>query len=190
MSEAEKFIYRQIYVAEGGAKLNPVSGAFGGVAPGTFPTIKEKETSLDSVTRPENLTTEQLAVAYRGYFKAVLKSYGGRAALNKLADQKTAATFSDTLFMHGTGLGAELIQEGLKKLMGTLTVEDKRRLGLRPLTDATGRPDTMHNLQRLDTVGLGPAVRDAITDERLKLKLEKGERIRIEHFRFRVKSGP
>ncbi len=72
LSEAEKFIYRQIYVAEGGATLNPASGAFGGVAPGTFRTIKEKETSLDSVTRPKNLTTEQLAVAYRGYFKAVL----------------------------------------------------------------------------------------------------------------------
>ena len=48
----------------------------------------------------------------------------------------------------------------------------------------------MHNLQRLDAAGLGPAVRDAITDERLKLKLEKGERIRIEHFRFKVQSGP
>ncbi len=172
--------------------MNPASGAFGGVAPGTFPTIKEKETSLDSVNRPENLTTEQLAVAYRGYFKAVLKSYGGRAALNKLTDQKTAATFSDTLFMHGTGDGAELVKEGLKKLMGTLTAEDKGRMGLRPLTDATGRPDTMHNLQRLDAAGFGPAVRDAITDERLDVtdETEKGKRERIEHFRFRLKFAP
>ncbi len=74
--------------------------------------------------------------------------------------------------------------------MDTLTAEDKGRMGLRPLTDATERTDTMHNLQRLDAVGLGPSVRDAITEQRLKLKLEKGERIRIEHFRFRVKSGP
>ena len=43
----------------------------------------------------------------------------------------------------------------------------------------------MHNLQRLDAAGLGPAVRDAITKERLELPdLEKGERDRIEHFRF------
>ena len=49
----------------------------------------------------------------------------------------------------------------------------------------------MHNLQRLDAAGLGPAVRDAITEQRLDLpNLEKGERIRIEHFRFSVKSGP
>ena len=171
--------------------MNRVSGAFGGVVPGTFRTIKEKETSLDSVTRPENLTTEQLAVAYRGYFKAVLKSYGGRAALNKLTDQKTAATFSDTLFMHGTGDGAEVVKKGMQELMDRLTAEDKRRMGLRTLTNATGRPDTMDNLQRLDAAGLGPAVRDAITDERQKLpKLEKGERIRIEHFRFRPKSAP
>ncbi len=191
LSEAEKFIYRQIYVAEGGATLNPVSGAFGGVAPGTFPSIKEKETSLDSVNRPENLTTEQLAVAYRGYFKAVLKSYGGRAALNKLTDQKTAATFSDALFMHGTGEGAEVVKKGIQELMGTLTAEDKRRLGLRPLTRTYGRPDTMHNLQRLDAAGLGPAVRDAITEQRLDVKKwPKGEQERIEHFRFRPKSAP
>jgi len=130
-------------------------------------------------------------VVYRGYFKAILGSYGGRAALNKLADQKTAATFSDTLFMHGTGDGAEVVKKGIQELMDTLTAEDKGRLGLRPLTRTYGRPDTMHNLQRLDAAGLGPAVRDAITDERLKLpKLEKGDRIRIEHFRFRVKPGP
>ena len=50
----------------------------------------------------------------------------------------------------------------------------------------------MHNLQRLDAAGLGPAVRDAITKERLDVtgKTEKGKRNRIEHFRFRVKSGP
>ena len=191
LSEAEKFIYRQIYVAEGGATLNRNSGAFGGVAPGTFPTIKEKETSLDPVNRPEDLTVEQLAVAYRGYFKAVLKNYGGRAALKKLTDQKTAATFSDTLFMHGTRGGAEVVKKGIQELMDEMTVEDRRRLGLRPLTHTYGRPDTMHNLQRLDAAGLGPAVRDAITKERLNLpNLEEGERIRIEHFRFRVKSGP
>ena len=191
LSKAERFIYGKIYVAEGGAILNRNSGAFGGVAPGTFRAIKEKETSLDSVNRPENLTTEQLAVAYRGYFKAILGSYGGRAALNKLTDQRTAATFSDALFMHGTGDGAEVIKKGLQELMDTLTAEDKRRIGLRPLTRTYGRLDTMHNLQRLDAVGLGPAVRDAITEQRLNLpNLEKGERIRIEHFRFGVKSGP
>ena len=49
----------------------------------------------------------------------------------------------------------------------------------------------MHNLQRLDAAGLGPAVRDAITKERLNLpNLEEGDRVRIEHFRFSVKSGP
>ncbi|MCH7633597.1 MAG: hypothetical protein IIA36_02755, partial [Proteobacteria bacterium] len=94
-------------------------------------------------------------------------------------------------FVHGTGDGAELVKEGLKKLMGTLTPEETRRIGLRPLPDASPRTDTMHNLQRLDAAGLGPAVRDAITEQRLDLpNLEKGERIRIEHFRFSVKSGP
>ncbi len=130
-------------------------------------------------------------MAYRGYFKEVLESYGGRAELNKLADQRTAATFSDTLFMHGRGLGAILVKKGLQELMKTLTAEDKSKIGLRPLPDASDRPDTIHNLQRLDAVGLGPTVRDAITKERLDLpNLEEGERIRIEHFRFRVKSGP
>ncbi len=135
---------------------------------------------------------EQLAVAYRGYFKAVLKNYGGRAALNKLTDQKTAATFSDALFMHGTRDGAIVVKKGIQELMDTLTAEDKRRIGLRPLPGASGRPDTMDNLQRLDAAGLGPAVRDAITKQRLKVtkKTEKGKRERIEHFRFRVKPGP
>ncbi len=130
-------------------------------------------------------------MTYRGYFKAVLKNYGGRAALNKLTDQKTAATFSDALFMHGTRDGAIVVKKGIQELMDRLTVEDKRRLGLRPLTDATKRPDTMDDLQRLDAAGLGPDVRDAITDERQKLpKLKKGERIRIEHFRFGLKFAP
>ncbi|MCH6577026.1 MAG: hypothetical protein IH807_04260 [Proteobacteria bacterium] len=142
--------------------------------------------------RSQDLTTEQLAVAYRGYFKEVLESYGGRAELNKLADQKTAATFSDTLFMHGRGLGPKLVKKGINKLMDTLTAEDKRRIGLRPLPDASPRTDTMHNLQRLDAVGLGPDVRDAITEQRLDVtdKTEKGKRKRIEHFRFSVKSAP
>ena len=131
-------------------------------------------------------------MAYRGYFKAILESYGGRAALNKLGDQKTAATFSDTLFMHGRRLGAILVKKGLQELMDTLTAEDKRRIGLRPLPDASPRADTMYNLQRLDAVGLGPDVRDAITEQRLKVtkKTEKGKRERIEHFQFSVKSGP
>ena len=131
-------------------------------------------------------------MAYRGYFKAILGSYGGRAALNKLTDQKTAATFSDTLFVHGTRDGAIIVKKGIQELMGTLTVEDKRRMGLQPLTGATGRPDTMDNLQRLDAAGLGPAVRDAITKQRLDVteKTEKGKRDRIEHFRFRPKSAP
>jgi len=154
--------------------------------------IKGKETSLGPVKRSQDLTTEQLAVAYRGYFKEVLESYGGRAELNKLADQKTAATFSDTLFMHGRGLGPKLVKKGINKLMDTLTAEDKRRIGLRPLPDGSPRTDTMHNLQRLDAVGLGPDVRDAITEQRLDVtdKTEKGKRKRIEHFRFSVKSAP
>ena len=131
-------------------------------------------------------------MAYRGYFKAILGSYGGRAALKKLTDHKTAATFSDTLFVHGTRDGAIIVKKGIQELMGTLTVEDKRRMGLQPLTGATGRLDTMDNLQRLDAAGLGPAVRDAITKQRLDVtdKTEKGKRDRIEHFRFRPKSAP
>ncbi|MCH8098402.1 MAG: hypothetical protein IID53_15170 [Proteobacteria bacterium] len=192
LSEAEKFIYRQIYVAEGGAKKNNKSTAFGGITDRALKEAQEHEPSLSRVKRSQDLTTEQLAAAYRGYFKEVLESYGGRAALNKLADQRTAATFSDTLFMHGRGLGPTLVKEGLKELMKTLTAEDKRRIGLRPLTDASDRPDTIHNLQRLDAVGLGPAVRDAITEQRLDVtdKTEKGKRERIEHFRFRPKSAP
>ncbi len=137
------------------------------------------------MTRPENLTTEQLAVAYRGYFKAVLKNYGGRAAINKLGDQKTAATFSDTLFMHGTRDGEDIVKFGIQDVIEKLTPEDRRKLGLRPLTDATKRPDTMDDLQRLDAAGLGPAVRDAITEQRLDDKpWSEGEKRRIEHFRF------
>jgi hypothetical protein len=93
--------------------------------------------------------------------------------------------------MHGTGEGAEVVKYGIQDVIDTLTPEETLRLGLRPLTDATGRPDTMHNLQRLDAVGLGPSVRDAITKERLDVtdKTEKGKRKRIEHFRFRPKSA-
>ena len=133
----------------------------------------------------KDLTLEQLAVAYRGYFKAVLKNYGGRAALNKLGDQKTAATFSDTLFMHGTRDGEDIVKFGIQDVIEKLTPEDRRKLGLRPLTDATKRPDTMDDLQRLDAAGHGPAVRDAITEQRLDYdKWSEGEERRIEHFRF------
>ena len=191
LSKAERFIYGEIFAAEGGAEKDTRSSAFGGVTDGTLEMIKDKETSLDPVNRSQDLTTEQLAVAYRGYFKAVLKSYGGRAALNKLTDQKTAATFSDTLFMHGTGEGAEVVKYGIQDVIDTLTPDETLRLDLRPLTDATGRPDTMHNLQRLDAAGFGPAVRDAITEQRLDVKKwPKGEQERIEHFRFRTKFAP
>ena len=55
------------------------------------------------------------------------------------------------------------------------------RLGLRTLTRTYGRPDTMHNLRRLDAAGLGPAVRDAITEQRLDVKLwPEDERRRAE----------
>ena len=43
----------------------------------------------------------------------------------------------------------------------------------------------MHNLQHLDAVGLSPAVRNAITKERLDHDVwSEGEKRRIEHFRF------
>ena len=192
LSKTERFIYGQIFAAEGGAVKDPASSAFGGVTDGALTDAQIRESSLSRVTRSEDLTLEQLAVAYRGYFKEVLESYGGRAELNKLADQKTAATFSDTLFVHGRGLGPKLVKKGINKLMDTLTAEDKRRIGLRPLPDASPRTDTIYNLQRLDAVGLGPSVRDAITNERLDVtdKTEKGKRARIEHFRFSVKSAP
>ncbi len=192
LSKVERFTYEQIYVAEGGAKKNTKSTAYGGITDRALKEAQIHEPSLRRVTRSQDLTTEQLATAYRGYFKEVLESYGGREELNKLADPKTAATFSDTLFLHGRGLGPTLVKRGINKLMDTLTAEDKRKIGLRPLPDASDRPDTIHNLQRLDAVGLGPAVRDAITEERLDVtdKTEKGKRARIEHFRFSVKPGP
>jgi hypothetical protein len=185
LSKAERFIYGEIFAAEGGAKKDDASSAFGGITDRAFIDAKIHESSLDPVNRPEDLTTEQLAVAYRGYFKAVLKSYGGWAALNKLADQKTAATFSDTLFMHGAGDGEDIVKFGIQGVIEKLTPEETSRLGLRPLTDATKRADTMDDLQRLDAAGLGPAVRDAITEQRLDFdKWSKGEERRIEHFRF------
>ncbi len=139
----------------------------------------------------KDLTLEQLGVAYRGYFKEVLKNYGGREALNKLTDQKTAATFSDTLFMHGTGDGEDIVRFGIQDVIESLTPEKTRRLGLRPLTGATDRADTMDDLRRLDAAGLGPTVRDAITEQRLDFdKWSEGEERRIEHFRFRPKSAP
>ncbi len=43
----------------------------------------------------------------------------------------------------------------------------------------------MDDLQRLDAAGLGPAVRDAITVQRLDDDdWSEGEKRRIEHFRF------
>ncbi len=105
LSKAERFIYGEIFAAEGGAVKNPASSAFGGVIDDALTDAKKSESSLSRVTRSQDLTTEQLAVTYRGYFKAVLKNYGGRAALNKLTDQKTAATFSTPCSCTGHATG-------------------------------------------------------------------------------------
>ncbi len=49
----------------------------------------------------------------------------------------------------------------------------------------------MDDLQRLDAAGLGPAVGDAITEQRLDVKpWSEGEKRRIEHFRFKPESRP
>ncbi len=185
-------IQMEFFAAEGGFELNKASLAFGGITPRALKDIKKREPSLSGITRTDQLNTPELmAKAYRGYIKFATEKYGGPGELDKIKTPETAATVADTLFMQGTSDGAKFIKQGVIDAMNALPVSEWNKLGLKPLSDSTLAPDTMHNIQKLDAAGHGGLVRDKITDQRLQLKnpkggqiLSQGERNRIEHFRF------
>ncbi|CCG42730.1 hypothetical protein [Magnetospirillum molischianum] len=121
----EKFVYGQIYAAEGGNAVDPASGASSGI---TRQTLIDAQNAgavpgLDKVRQPKDLTADQRAGIMRWYFDNSLRKVGGSAALETVGDPQTAAALADTLYRHGSTGGANLIRAAISGVDGNADIQ-------------------------------------------------------------------
>lgn len=67
---------------------------------------------------PKDLSTEERAVFYRAFTNFALKRVGGSRALEWIEHPDVAIAVVDTLFSHGRGAGAALVQQAIEKVTG------------------------------------------------------------------------
>lgn len=151
VSDTEKFVYGQIYAAEGGDQVDSKSQASSGITPQTLEDARKVGAipGLDKVQSPGELNAEQRAGVMRWYFDKTLARAGGSAALDKINDRLAAANLADTLFRHGSSGGATLIQKAINDVNGNNKLKVDGGMGpdtLKAYTDLLAKPETRNKL--------------------------------------------
>lgn len=120
VSDNERFVYGQIFAAEGGNAVDPNSGASSGVTKQTLEDARNAGAvpGLDKVKSPGDLTADQRAGIMRWYFDKTMEKAGGSAALDKIGDKLAAGALADSLYRHGSSGGTKLIQDAINRVNG------------------------------------------------------------------------
>ncbi|MBP2295235.1 hypothetical protein [Azospirillum rugosum] len=116
LSASQRLIYAKIFAMEGGMTTHPTSGAASGITQDILDLAKEDLPGLKKVRKPDQLTVRQRAAIYPYYFDDVLRTVGGRKALDEIGNDEAAAAFADTLFRFGRGRGTEIIQDAMNRV--------------------------------------------------------------------------
>jgi hypothetical protein len=161
-------IYSRLFAAEGGLEPNDQSSAIGGMLPDTLRDLQRHSPDIgtDSIS--------SLFRAYDRYFDDVLgstaKGIGGiqhpSDLLNRLPDRDMAAAVADTLFRHGRGKGAKLLQSTINATVDKLSREDPELEQLRLDPDGRMGPQTYAAIERLGRLGYGAQFRAHLADLR------------------------
>ncbi|MFC5356090.1 hypothetical protein [Azospirillum himalayense] len=116
LSPNQRLIYAEIFAMEGGVTAHPGSGAASGITQDILDRAKEDLPGLEKVRKPDQLTVGQRGAIYPYYFDDVLRTVGGRKALDEIGNDEAAAAFADTLFRFGRSRGTEIIQDAMNRV--------------------------------------------------------------------------
>ncbi|MGQ0663194.1 MAG: hypothetical protein ACT4P2_06325 [Pseudomonadota bacterium] len=185
LTEAERFSFMETYGAEGGMAVDGSSGASSGITPALMEKAKTDGVIPAGVEKPQDLSPEQRVAVYKWFFDTEIFQAlaGGGARLEDTQNHFTTAAVADTMFRHGRGEGARLIQRAINEVVGSLRdVPTGQPVGVVRVDGVLGSR-TFRAIVELSTGGYGPQLRDALADRRRHSQFG-GERWRIDHFHF------
>lgn len=175
VSDTEKFVYGQVYAAEGGNAVDGKSQASSGILPSTLEAAKAsgKIPGLDKVPAPKDLSPDQRAAVMKWYFDGALRTVGGSQMLDWVGDRTAAGALADTLYRHGGAGGTRLIQKAINSVNRDTSVSEDGKMG----------PQTFNEFQRLVN---DPKTREDLWDKLADLRdIQNGgdETDRTGHYR-------
>ncbi|MBF0177821.1 MAG: hypothetical protein HQL63_13385 [Magnetococcales bacterium] len=111
--------YMEMFAAEGGMAKAPGGSAFGGVQQKALDEMIQGGyvTNIPPGTKTTELTIEQMAEAYRGFFDNTFHAIGGHDVLNQIGNETTTVTVADTIFRHGSKGGSEILQQAANEVL-------------------------------------------------------------------------
>ena len=131
VSSAEAARYRDIFAWEGGEDASPSTDDFSGIKPDTMQRAIDDDYLPETYRnkRPKDLTPDERAIVYRYYFDDTLGtidgSIDGHRILDHLPDERLGKAFADTMFTHGRGAGATIIQQAIENVSpGSLRTDE------------------------------------------------------------------
>jgi hypothetical protein len=175
VSDNERFVYGQIFAAEGGNAVDPSSGASSGITKQTLEDARNAGAvpGLDKVKSPGDLNADQRAGIMRWYFDKTMEKAGGSAALDKIGDKLAAGALADSLYRHGSNGGTKLIQRAINQVNGNSDLKVDGGMG----------NDTLNAYNKLVT---NPETRDKLLETLAELRnsaTNGQERDRMDHYR-------
>lgn len=151
ISDNERFIYGQLFAAEGGNAIDPNSGASSGITKQTLEDARAANVvpGLAKVKSPSTLNADQRAGIMRWYFDTWMAQAGGHAALDKIDDQLAAGALADTMYRHGNSAGTKLIQQAINQVNGNKALAVDGGMGMETLaayTNLLSAPESRNQL--------------------------------------------
>lgn len=133
-SHRQQEMFYEVFNAEGFGQRDPRDldkpvQAVAGIRQSTLDAAKAAGVVAKSTTL-EGLTYRDVVKIYRWNAETEIQAIGGAKRYREFTDAKDAAAVFDTLFAHGHGTGATMIQEGINETLKLLSAADLERLGL------------------------------------------------------------
>lgn len=167
VSRRQREMFYDVFNAEGFGRRDPADGAVAGIRRSTLDAAKAAGVVSRSVAL-ERLTYQQVVAIYRWSAGNEIRRIGGARRYEEFDDPKDATAIFDTLFAHGHGAGAGMIQEGIKETLERLSDADLKRLGLSTEFEPDGvvGSRTFRILTILANNGQGALLRHWIAEKR------------------------
>lgn len=167
----QSFFY-DVFKAEGFGQRDPLHPArpvqaVAGIRQSTLDAAKRAGVVAEE-TALEKLTYRDVAKIYRWNAESEIRRIGGARRYEEFSDTRDAAAVFDTLFAHGHGTGAMMIQDGINETLKVLSDADLKRLGLPTQIEADGvlGSRTFRILTALANGGQGALLRRSIAEQR------------------------
>lgn len=193
--------FANTYAFEGGMTPDPTSGAVAGITRTALHDLKNFEERPgvkayayqigDLPDDPRKLTPEQAARFHETYLNHVLRTVSrndpdrrsGVDLVDAIDDPKTAAMFVDTLIRHGSGEGAQALQQAINKTLheapqGMQAPVDRDAF----VVDGKMGPETFRRFVELANGPLNNPLRQNLMKTRNALQDRPGDRVRTLYF--------